>query len=237
MVFLYLVMMALTGYFTFGLQKTLCHTSVNGFNPWRTVNKDNTFTINKLKGPIIRGYTYDYNELKELGLQIPEVYNNTNLNSIYLPKSDGYFKSSCKNFVSNVDTCHISESEETNIPCQDINILNRVKIKPSKQLYTWDDLELFKKKNNNAVKDINQWDVRPSNQEDYNIIINSNLLVFNSAVLNITNILNDSQYSSLITNDLKETLKLLIGKDATLYINRLLKYSTNPHIKCLMVKY
>lgn len=233
-------MMALTGYFTFGLQKTLCHTSINGFNPWRTINKDHTFTINELKGPIIRGFLYNYNELKQLGLQIPEQFNNTNLNSIYIPKNDGFFKSSCRNFVGNGNMCHLSEPGDEEVPCQDINILNRAKIIPSKQLYTWDDIELFKMKNKHSnefdLESISEWKERPSTQEDFNIINNSNLLVFNGAVLNITNLINDSHYSNVITDEMKGILRSLIGTDISLYINRSLKYNTNSDLSCLLVK-
>ncbi|ORX77892.1 hypothetical protein BCR32DRAFT_263190 [Anaeromyces robustus] len=225
MVIIYLVMMALTGYFTFGLQKTICHTEVNGFNPWRTINND-IYTINKLKGPIIRGYTYNYQELEKLGLDIPEEYNNTNLNSVYLYNKSGEFKSSCKNFVSD-NNCHIMEQNDFNIPCQNIKILNRA-TSIGKQLYTWEDIEDSRKPNTK---------IKPKTPEDYEIFKNSKLLVFNGAVVNVTNLINDSNYSNLITAKMKKSLKSLIGLDASLYINRMYKYKSNYDMSCILEQF
>jgi len=193
MVLIYFFMMGLTGYFTFGLQKTICDTKISGYHQWRTIYKNNTFSINQPSGPVVRGYIYYYNQLDKLGIDIPEQYNATNLNSIFLTKKNKKFKSSCRNFIDNSNNCHIMDSNYYDIPCQDISILNRVPM-VGKQVYTWKDIEAFKKP---SIKDLKE---RPNSQYDYDVFNNSKLLAFNGAVLNITNLINNASTSNNTKN-------------------------------------
>lgn len=219
--------MAVTGYFTFGLQKTLCNSKITGYHPWRIINKNRTYTINKINGPIIRGYAYTYDQLKQLGIEIPERFNNTNINSVFLSKKNGNFRSKCNNISSHDNYfCRISDVEY--FPCQDVKILDSV-VSTGKQVYTWDDIEAFR----NPSLYLKE---RPSSQEDYDIFVNSKLFVFNGGVFNVTNLINDSNESTIISSEMKETLKSLIGRDATLYFSRHYKYSNNQDLSCILVR-
>ena len=230
MVLIYFIMMGLTGYFTFGLQKTICDTKVTGYHPWRHINKNHTFTINNFDGPIVRGYAYTYSQLSTVGINLPNTFNNTNLNSLFLPKTKNGFKSSCKNFVGNGNKCHFLDSKNFDVSCQDIKMLDRLR-NIGKIVYTWKDIEDFKKTSIKGLKE------RPNTDKDLQVFANTKLLVFNGVVLNVTDLLNDSNYSQSISTGMKEKLKFLVGKDATLYFSRLMRYTKNQDMSCILVSF
>jgi len=199
-----LVLMIITGFITFAMQKLACESDGSSNPvPW-AVDEGGGIKVTDKEAILIGGTFYQiksFNGVMGEKLQVPVDMKNLDL-TVFFFKGANYNTSKCKNYIPDAILANPQQGG-ISIGLQDSRKLERVNVS-GKQIFRWDHIEgVTKLKQKEPLK--------------------HQLVVYSKYVLNLTNFFDDynnNRFTEKLDKKLAEKLKNNVGKDVTFLLSK-----------------